>query len=163
MLEKILSNIDASSHPKLYAHITINALNHREIVELVRFLASQVRGVTIQFHYPFEGSDDPLFLPWNDRCDVLDELIKLKRQGIIPVADSVACLKALKTNRWRCRPWLVASVDPDGAITSGCYLETRGPISCVDCGFAAHVELSLAFAGRPGPALTGLRIFSPQQ
>ncbi|MFC2083388.1 radical SAM protein [Candidatus Bipolaricaulota bacterium] len=158
--EMILSNIDESSHPKLFAHITINALNHREIVELVRFLAPRVRGITIQFHYPFEGSDDPLFLAWDDRRRILDELIVLKRQGL-PVADSVACLKALKANRWRCRPWLVASVDPDGAITSGCYLETRGPISCVDCGFAAHVELSLAFAGRPGPVLAGLRIFSP--
>ena len=160
--EKILSNIDASSHPKLFAHITTNALNHREISGLVPFLAPRVRGITIQFHYPFGGSDDPLFLPWDDRRHVLDELIVLKRKGL-PVADSVACLKALRTNRWRCRPWLVASVDPDGTVTSGCYVKTRGPVSCADCGYAVHVELSLAFACQPGPALAGLRIFSPNR
>ena len=160
--EKILSNIDASSHPKLYAHITINALNHREIRDLVLFLALRVRGITIQFHYPFEGSDDPLFLPWDDRRRVLDELIELKKRGL-PVADSKTCLNALKDNRWHCRPWLVASVDPDGAITSGCYLRNRGPISCADCGYVAHAELSLAFGGRLGPALTGLRTFAPRR
>ncbi len=157
--EKILANIDASSHPKLFAHITINALNHREIRDLVPFLAPRVRGITIQFHYPFGGSDDPLFLPWDDRRRVLNELIGLKKRGF-PVADSVACLRALKTNRWHCRPWVVASVDPDGTMSSGCYVKTRGPISCADCGFAAHAELSLAFGGRPSAVLTGLRTFA---
>ena len=160
--EKILSNIDASSHANLYAHITINALNHREITDLVPFLAPRVRGITIQFHYPFDGPDDRLFLPWDDRRRVLEELIELKK-GSFPVANSIACLRALKTNRWHCRPWLVASVDPNGAITSGCYVKTRGPISCAACGYAAHAELSLAFGGRPGPALAGLRIFSPHR
>ena len=157
--ETILANIDASSHSKLYAHITINALNHREITDLVPFLAPRVRGITIQFHYPFDGPDDRLFLPWDDRRRVLDELIDLKKRGF-PVADSVACLRALKTNRWHCRPWLVASVDPNGTITSGCYVKTRGPVSCADCGYAAHAELSLAFGGRPSAALTGLRTFA---
>ncbi|MFC2099823.1 radical SAM protein [Candidatus Bipolaricaulota bacterium] len=157
--EQILSNIDASSHPNLYAHLTINALNHREIRDLVPFLAPRVRGITVQFHYPFGGSDDPLTLPWDDRRRVLEELIELKQAGF-PIADSVACLEALKENRWRCRPWLVASVDPDGSVTSGCYVKTRGRVSCANCGYAAHAELSLAFGGRPGPALAGLRIFS---
>lgn len=160
--KKILSNIDASSHPKLYAHITINALNHREIKDLVPFLAPRVCGITIQFHYPFGESDDRLFLPWDDRRRVLEELIELKRQGF-PVADSVACLRALKTNRWRCRPWLVANVDPDGTIVSGCYVKNRGRVSCADCGYAAHVELSLAYDGHLGAALAGLRIFAPHR
>ena len=160
--ERILSNIDASSHPKLFAHITINALNHREIKDLVPFLAPRVCGITIQFHYPFAGSNDRLLLPWNDRRRVLEELIQLKRQGF-PVANSIACLRALKTNRWRCRPWLVANVDPDGTIASGCYVKNRGRVSCADCGYAAHVELSLAHGGHLGPALAGLRIFAPHR
>ena len=85
-------------------------------------------------------------------------MIRLKRRGF-PVADSVACLEALKENRWRCRPWLVASVDPDGTLTHGCYLQNRGPVSCAQCGFAAHTELSLAYGGHPSAILAGVRVF----
>ena len=156
--DKILSHIDASAHPKLLAHLTINALNHGEIRELVPFLASRVHGITIQFHYPYTEADDKLVLPRDERRRVLDELTRLKRRGL-PVADSVACLAALKENRWRCRPWLVASVDPDGTLTHGCYLQNRGPVSCAQCGFAAHAELSLAYGGHLSAILAGLRVF----
>ena len=156
--EKILANIEASSHRNIYAHITINALNGDEIPELVEYLTPRVRGITIQFHYPYTVADDELVLPRDERRRVLEELIRLKRRGF-PVADSVACLEALKENRWRCRPWLVASVDPDGTLTHGCYLQNRGPVSCAQCGFAAHAELSLAYGGHPSAILAGVRVF----
>ena len=60
-------------------------------------------------------------------------------------------------------PQNCAFLDPDGAITSGCYLRNRGPISCANCGYAAHAELSLAFGGRPSAVLTGLRTFAPSR
>lgn len=157
-----ITHIADSTHPNLYAHITINALNRDEIPELVSFLAPRVRGITLQLHYPYGvESDDRLTLSHQERRDVLDELIRLKRQGA-PLVDSIACLRALKSGRWRCRPWLVASVDPDGALTRGCYMRNRGPVSCEACGFAAHVELSLAFAGRPSAIRTGLKVFAPR-
>jgi len=155
---RILANIDASLHRNIYAHITINALNHHEISDLVPFLAPRVRGITIQFHYPYTEADEKLVLPRSERRRVLDELIRLKRRGL-PVTDSTACLEALKENRWHCRPWLVASVDPDGTLTHGCYLQNRGPVSCAQCGFSAHTELSLAYGGHPSAILVGLRVF----
>ena len=156
--DAIMGNIKASSHRNIYAHITINALNSGEIPELVERLTPRVRGITIQFHYPYTGADDELVLPRNERRWVLDELIRLKRCGL-PVADSVACLEALKESRWRCRPWLVASVDPDGTLTHGCYLQNRGPVSCAQCGFSAHTELSLAYGGHLSAILAGVRVF----
>ncbi|MHC4713003.1 MAG: DUF3463 domain-containing protein [Planctomycetota bacterium] len=154
----IMANIKASSHPKIYAHVTINSLNWEEIPALVEFVAPLVTGVTVQFHYPYEGVDEELFLSFDRRRIVLEELIRLKKRGL-PVADSHACLEALKDNRWKCRPWMIASVDPDGTLTHGCYVRNRGEISCERCGFSAHTELSLAYVGTVGSILVGNRVF----
>jgi len=157
--DAIMANIEASSHPRIYAHITINSLNWKEVPELVEFLSPKVKGITIQFHYPFDGEEDELFLPFDHRRVALERLIELKSRGL-PIANSYACLKALKDNRWKCRPWMIASVDPSGKLTHGCYLKGRGEISCERCGFSAHTEISLAYGGKIGSILVGSRIFS---
>jgi len=156
--DRAVANIRESSHPNIYAHVTINSLNWREIPQLVRFLDSRVKGITIQFHYPYEEAAKELYLPFEKRRIVLDNLIHLKRKGF-SIADSYSCLEALKTNRWKCRPWMIASVDPDGMLTHGCYVKNRGEISCGQCGFAAHTEISLAYGGVVDSIITASRIF----
>jgi len=156
--EAIMANIEASSHPRIYAHTTINSLNWKEIPDLVQFLSHKVKGITIQFHYPYRAVDEELFLPLDERRQVLDELISLKKQGY-PLANSYACLEALKDNRWKCRPWMIASVDPDGKLTHGCYLRGRGEISCERCGFSPHTEISVAYNVAIESILVGTRLF----
>ena len=155
--ERIMANIEASSHPRIYAHITINSLNWKEVPELVELLSHKVKGITVQFHYPYQEVDEGLFLPLDKRQKVLDDLIGMKRQGL-RIANSYACLEALKNNRWRCRPWMIASVDPNGKLTHGCYLKGRGEIACERCGFSAHTEISLAYNGVIEAILVGKRI-----
>ncbi len=154
--DRVMANIKNSLHLRIYAHITINSLNWKEIPELVKFLSGKIKGITIQFHYPYDDNDR-LFLSFEKRGQVLDNLINLKKEGY-PVLDSHACLKALKNNKWKCRPWMIASVEPDGKITRGCYLTNRTEISCEKCGFAAHTEISLAYNGSIGAILAGNRI-----
>jgi MoaA/NifB/PqqE/SkfB family radical SAM enzyme len=141
--DRVMDNIAASSHPNIFANVTINRLNWREMRDLVRFLSERVKGITIQFYYPYVGTEN-LSLSGEDRVAVLDELIGLKREGY-PVADSVPALESLKHNTWQCHPWLIANVEPDGTHHFGCYLQDRAEISCEKCGFAAHTELSLAY------------------
>jgi MoaA/NifB/PqqE/SkfB family radical SAM enzyme len=155
--DRAMANIEASSHPRLYANVTINRKNADEIPDLVRFLSDRVAGVTIQFYYPYEGTED-LWLERDGRRRVLDQLISLKRGGL-PVLDSVAALRHLRDNTWRCHPWLVASVDPDGELTQGCYLLNRAHVACQKCGFAAHVELSMAYDFHLGAIRAGLQVF----
>lgn len=143
--ETIIKNIKASSHSNIFANITINRLNVREIPELVKYLKGLVRGVTIQFFFPYPESEN-LSLSWEERSWVLEELMKLKGEGY-PIADSYAALRALKDNSWKCEPWMLANVDPVGRINHGCYLLNRSPEDkpCSLCGFAAHTEISLAY------------------
>ncbi len=158
--EKALANIEASSHPRIYAHVTISTLNWKELPELVKFLSARTKGITIQFYYPYTGSgqDDELFLPVKQRREALDTLIALKKQGF-PIVDSYACLKALKDNQWKCHSWMLANVDPDGNMTKGCYVEKHGTTACEHCGFAAHAEISLAYNGILEAARVGKKIF----
>jgi len=141
--DRVVANIQASGHPKIFANVTINKLNWRDMPDLVKFLADKVKGITIQFYYPYEGTDD-LLLPLPKRRQVLDQLIELKREGY-PIADSVSTLQALRDNRWRCFSWLISSVEPDGQVTFGCYLKNRAAVHCEQCGFAAHTEISMAY------------------
>jgi MoaA/NifB/PqqE/SkfB family radical SAM enzyme len=155
---RVIENIQASSHPRIFAHVTINTLNWEEIPDLVAFLSPRVRGISVQFHYPFQEVEQELFLPFDRRWQVLDGLVEMKRRGY-PIVNSYACLRALKDNRWRCRPWMVASVDPTGEIIQGCYLKGRGEIACERCGFSAHTEISLAYNGVIESILGGSRVF----
>jgi hypothetical protein len=56
---------------------------------------------------------------------------------------------------------MIASVDPSGRLTHGCYVKNRGDIACDQCGFSAHTEISLAYGWRLGPIWTGREIFFP--
>ncbi len=157
VFERAVAHIEASSHPRIYANVTISRANVDEVPDLVRFLAGRVRGITVQFYYPYPESED-LWLPRERRRAVLDELIRLKRAGY-PLLDSVTALERLKDNTWRCHPWLIASADPDGTVTQGCYLLNRAEVACARCGFAAHVEMSLAYDLHPAAVWTGMKTF----
>lgn len=155
---RIMAHIVQSEHRKLFAHVTINALNWEEIPALVEYLSGKMRGITVQFHYPYDQGKDPLFLSFDRRRQVLDRLIEKKRQGF-SVVNSYASLEALKENRWKCQPWMIASVDPDAELTRGCYVQNRGLISCERCGFSAHTELSLAYGGVLESIRVGHQVF----
>ncbi len=157
VFDRVLANIRRSRHPKLFAHITANRENYLEIPMLVRFLAPLVKGITVQFYYPYHHQDD-LYLDLPTRASLIDQLIALKQTGF-PIHNSIPALRALKTGQWRCRDWLVACAETDGSIRQGCYLSGRDDIDCTKCGFTPYTEISLAYQGNPRAIWAGLDIF----
>lgn len=145
VFDRVVKNIEESDHKNLYANITINKINETELEDMIKFLSTRVKGITIQFHYPYGGAEDEeLFIPLSERKMILERLIKLKREGY-PLMDTYEALTKMKDNSWVCYDWMIANANPDGRITKGCYIKNRGEINCKNCGFAAHTELSLAF------------------
>ncbi len=129
-----------------------------EMPELVKYINDKVYGITVQFFYPYPEVENLRLNPFQ-RKQVLDELIELKKKGY-RVLDSYSCLKRMSKNSWRCRDFLVASVEPDGQVNYGCYLKNRvDNISCADCGFSAHCEISLAYDLNPGAIKAAKDIF----
>ncbi|MFC1504480.1 radical SAM protein [Spirochaetota bacterium] len=160
--DRAIQNIKSSSHKNIYAHITFNKINQNDVKEIVEYLSGKVKGITVQFHYPYNDQKDALLLSPVERNIILDTLIEMKKGGA-PIANSTACLLALKENTWKCRSWMIASIDPDGTLTHGCYVKGRGDISCEECGFSAHTEISIAYSGNIESILLGKKIFFPSR
>ena len=159
IFDKVIKNIEACHHPNLYVNTTINNLNWKEIPDLLKFLDGKIKGMTIQFYYPYEKTD-PLMLTQEQRNHVLDELIRLKKEGF-PVVNSFRALKALKKNEWtsRCKEWMIASIEPDGTVTHGCYVKNRGTVQCNVCGFSTNTEITLAYELAFESINVGRRVF----
>lgn len=157
VFDTLIANVRASHHPRLMAHVTINAYNAPEVPELLPFLNGIFSGITLQFYYPYHQRD-ALFLDFERREKLLDKIIALKRSGI-HVLNSTAALRALKRNTWQCRDTLIDNANPDGSLQQGCYLKGRADIDCTRCGFSPHTEISLACRGNLQAVQAGLRIF----
>ena len=50
---------------------------------------------------------------------------------------------------------ILVNVDPDGSVTRGCYVKSRGEINCAACGFTPIAEASGALDLVPGSIYAG--------
>ena len=157
VFDRVIANVRASEHPRLYAHVTVNSVNADEVSELLEFLNGIFHGITIQFYYPYNHKDD-FFLDFARREKLLDAIIDQKKAGV-RVLNSIPALRALKRNTWVCWDALIDNTNPDGSMQRGCYLKGRADIDCSKCGFSPHTEISLACRGVPQAILAGMRIF----
>lgn len=144
--DRIINNIKANKNTKkIIANICISNNNWKEIPELVKFLNTITYGITIQFFYPYSNVANQI-IDQDEKEQLLKELIKLKKEGY-RLLDSAACMESMIKNTWKCHDFLVSSVEPDGTTYYGCYLKNKvDNISCKDCGFAVHCEISLAYS-----------------
>lgn len=158
--DRIYANLKSSRHPRVFVHCTLNSCNWRGVEELARFVQDMpaVQGMTVQFFYPYGQGEENIALSPEERRAVIERLLQLKKTGL-PILNSSRCLKAMADNRWRCHDDTLVNVDPDGTITRGCYVKSRGKINCEACGFTPIAEASGALDFLPGSLLAGWRLF----
>ena len=99
-----------------------------------------------------------LALAEDERREAVARLLELKKKGV-PILNSAGRLAAMVHNRWRCHDDILINVDPDGAITRGCYVKSRGRIACRACGFTPMAEASGALDLIPGSLWAGWKLF----
>jgi len=157
---RIRENLLAARHQKILVHHTINRENRRELKGLLDLLAGipSVRGMTVQFFYPYDRGEDDLSLSLAERREAVEGALDLKRQGY-PVLNSAGCLRDMIDNSWTCRDTILINVDPDGTVTQGCYAKSRGRVRCDQCGFTPVAEAVGALNLRPGSLMAGWRTF----
>lgn len=158
--ERVCVNLKATKHPRVFVHCTLNRLNWRDVESLAAWVQNTptVQGMTVQFFYPYNQGEEDLALTGKDRRAAIDKLIELKKRGF-PILNSAGTLAAMMENNWRCHDDILINVDPDGAITKGCYVKSRGEINCDSCGFTPVAEASGALDFIPGSILAGWRLF----
>ena len=158
--DRVWENLRKPPLGKLLVHFTMNRENWRDLPHLLDELRRRpaVRGVTLQLFYPYGQGEDDLALPPTERREAIGLAIRLKERGY-PIINSRRTLERMITNGWTCRDRLLANVDPDGSVTQGCYVRSRGEVRCIDCGFTPVAELSGAFDLAPGSILAGWKAF----
>ena len=158
--DKVWSNLHTSSHRCLFVHFTINRENRNDIRPLLEKLKDIIafNGMTVQLFYPYGQGEALLALSDDERREILEDVIEMKKQGF-PILNSIGRLSAMIRNNWRCHDDILINVDPDGTITRGCYVKSRGVINCQACGFSPVAEASGAIDLLPGSLGAGWSIF----
>ena len=158
--DRAWENLGRASQGKLLVHFTMNRENWRDLGVLLDELKQRpaVRGVTVQLFYPYGQGEENLALGPAERREAIGSAIALKERGY-PIFNSRRSLERMITNGWQCHDRLLVNVDPDGSITQGCYVRSRGEVRCAECGFTPVAELSGAFDFAPGSILAGWKAF----
>ena len=158
--DRAWKNLGGPSHGKLLVHFTMNRENWRDLGKLLEDLKQRpmVRGVTVQIFYPYGQGEEALALSPEERREAIQDAIRLKKSGY-PIINSQRSLERMITNGWKCRDRLLVNVDPDGSVTRGCYVRSRGEVRCSECGFTPVAELSGAYDLMPGSILAGWKAF----
>jgi Fe-coproporphyrin III synthase len=137
--QQVESAVRMGSHPKVAVIYVIDRNTAQGVEPFLRWVIETnfpILGVMFYFHTPYYGYDE-LFLTAQERAPVIDRLIACIREGL-PVLNSRAGLRALKSGNWPRRPGIASVVDVDGE--SVCC---RAPDEvCEDCGYAACTELT---------------------
>ncbi len=157
---RVAANLEQAQHRNIYIHCTVNRRNIHDLEGLAEWCRKlpTVKGITFQFFYPYSQGEEDLSLSLRQRREAVDKLLELKKRGF-PVMNSSGRLRAMVLNDWRCHDDLLVNVDPDGTVTRGCYVKSRGEINCADCGFTPVAEASGALDLVPGSIYAGWRLF----
>ena len=141
--DSIWANIKNTKHPRIFIHYTLNRRNWQDVEALAEMIQQTpaIRGMTVQFFYPYNQGEEDLELSSDDRRRAIEIILMLKKSGL-PILNSAGRLKAMIDNNWRCHDDILINVDPDGTITRGCYVKSRGKIHCNACGFTPVAEAS---------------------
>ncbi len=147
---------------------TIMAENIDEIESMVK-LAKEL-GTRISIAVAHEYCNINASSPATDKISkIAHTLIEMKREGY-PIVNSIGYLKVMaKEKNWRCKPWAMVNIDPNGNVVLPCYVHNdyassvsifetsiKNAVSefdwekiknCRKCSLHCYVEPSLVLSG----------------
>ncbi|MDR3204896.1 MAG: radical SAM protein [Deltaproteobacteria bacterium] len=154
--DKLTENIANCGHHRLSVNMVVNTLNYHSLTETIEFATdnAHICSISINFHTPFPGTED-LFLDFETRNQVIDEVIYLKKQGR-PIMNSVSGLKYMKDLNFEKRCWVTNFIMPDGRRLAQCQGLEAGV--CQRCGFCMAGEMRSVFQFKPDTIFAGLKL-----
>ncbi len=154
---KLRNNVSASSHPRLYANITLNSVNALFLEETVRAVENipGFRGMSINFHTPYQGVEE-LHLPRAQRRELASRILALKKSGHC-ILNSRAGLKNLGTGEYE-RPIRMIRLVERGRMFECCWGREQ-PGLCEQCGYGIIAEMAAMAHVKPSAVLQALSIY----
>lgn len=144
--------VRSSGHPRIAVIYVIDRYTSpgvRPFLEWVDESQFPITGVMFYFHTPYYGYDDR-YLDADERSGLIDELLSCIGDGL-PVINSRAGLRALRSGKWPRRLPIASVLDVDGEFV--CCRASDDV--CEDCGYAACTELTELRRLRPS-AIRGI-------
>lgn len=153
---KLDENIRNSGHPAVSINMAINRINRPSVADTIRYAADNpaIRSISLNFHTPFPGTED-LMLPWEERCEVIDEILEMKKAGF-PIMNSVSGLQAMKRRDLPHDCWVSNFILMDGTRLKECPGRACG--ICDDCGFCMSGEMYAVLRLKPDTVLAGMSL-----
>lgn len=157
VFELINENVEKSSHTNIRANMTVNSINYMDVEEVIKFVGNskKFKGISINFHTPYPGSEN-LYLPVEKRREVIKLVLELKKRGF-PVLNSKPGLEALSSGSYNRPAWLIQMVE-QGKIFECCWGRESGKV-CDRCGYGVIAELSLLAELKAGSIIHALKLF----
>jgi MoaA/NifB/PqqE/SkfB family radical SAM enzyme len=154
--ERLVRHIEEARHPRISVNMVINSRNYTSVEETVEFAKSNphIRSISLNFHTPYPGTE-PLFLDWKTRAEVIDLIIRKKKEGY-PVMNSVSGLKLMRRPVFKKECWVTNFILPDGQRLSECAGKTAGV--CDSCGLSMSGEMHSVFHLKPDTIFAGMKL-----
>jgi len=145
VFDKLMSNLEGTSHPNIFANMTIMQQNKGAVRATAEIVKSHghIRGLMLNFITP---PPQEIALNLQDKGNVVEEALQLKKEGY-PILNTTRALKELLKEDYggECPHWVSAFVLPDCSHYHGCPMENTA--ACKQCGFDAVREYRLITKG----------------
>lgn len=153
---KIMKNIQESTHRSLYINYTINNYNKDEIEAFCEYISAidQIRGIFFYFHTPYYGYDN-LYIEPNERNEILIKLLNYKKR--YKILNSRAGLRSALHNDWA-RPLDICHVYERGNVYKCCRYPGDKEL-CRNCGYLSYTEIDQTLKLKPSAILNALKYF----
>lgn len=144
VFDKLCKHIAESKHKVLSVNMVINSINYHSVRETIEFVKnnSSIQSISLNFYTPRTLEEDPLFLDWEKRRELIDEIIKMKKEKY-QIMNSISGLKYMKTNEFKKYCWITNFILPDKSRFDTCPMQHIGV--CERCGYCMAGEMTSVF------------------
>lgn len=157
--EKLDRNIRLSKHPNISIAMAVNRLNRASVADTIRYAKKNphIQSIAFNLHTPLPETKE-LMLSWQERCEVIDEIMEFKRKGY-PIMNTRSGLKVMKTRGFKKECWVANYILVDGTRLDRC----PGSLFhvCSECGFCMSGEMHAVLHLHPDTIRAGIGLRMP--
>jgi len=153
--DRIISNINSSSHKRIIANYTITRTNKNGIECFCEKISKikQIKGIFFYFYTPHKGNNN-LFLSPTEKKYIIEKILILKRKGY-RILNSKKALCCVDNSAWM-RPNGLSYLFAENKLFKCCRAFGNDEI-CKNCGYLSFAEIYQITRLSPDAILTAIK------
>ncbi len=139
--QRVLENLK-NTESNVISLTTINRLNYNSIDRMINDIEPYVNTFSFTLFYPYDNIPD-ISLSDNQLELLYINLNQLKNKYNVLNSE-----ETLSYSNWKCKPWLLVLIEPDGTETQGCFVKKANSTEkCSRCQLACYKEMMMLANG----------------